>query len=88
VLSQGRVILPEHLVFESARPARSAASDFEALLDLPFHESVEAWERLRIARALQESQGSKTDAARRLGIHRRLLYEKIQKLGLQSEENA
>jgi DNA-binding NtrC family response regulator len=81
VLSQGRVILPEHLAFEQSRP--SGALDPETLLALPFHESVEAWEKLRIQRALDESGGSKTDAARRLGIRRRLLYEKLQRWKLE-----
>ena len=75
VLSQGRVILPEHLSFD-ARLTYSAG--LESLLALPFHESVEAWEKLRVQRALEESGGSKTEAARRLGIRRRLLYEKLQ----------
>ncbi len=76
VLSQGRVVLPEHLVFE-ARAAVS--SDLETLMTLPFHESVEAWEKLRIQQALRDCKGNKTDAARQLGIHRRLLYEKLQR---------
>jgi DNA-binding NtrC family response regulator len=81
VLSQGRVILPEHLAFEQSRP--SGGLDPETLLALPFHESVEAWEKLRIQRALDESGGSKTDAARRLGIRRRLLYEKLHRWKLE-----
>jgi DNA-binding NtrC family response regulator len=78
VLSQGRVVLPEHLSF-AQQAAASAPALPEALLALPFHESVEAWERLLIQRALQDSGGSKTEAARRLGMHRRLLYEKLQR---------
>jgi hypothetical protein len=39
--------------------------------------------RQATARALQESDGSKAEAARRLGVQRRLLYEKIRKLGLE-----
>jgi len=32
--------------------------------------------------ALGEAQGNKTEAARILGIHRRLLYKKLSELGL------
>lgn len=76
VLSRGRVILPEHLSFER-RPASGV--NLEDLLVLPFHESVEAWEKLLVQRAMDESAGSKTEAAKRLGINRRLLYEKLQR---------
>ena len=52
--------------------------ELESLLDLPFHESVAKWEQKLIAHAMEAAQGNKSVAARRLGIHRRLLYEKIQ----------
>jgi two-component system NtrC family response regulator len=45
-------------------------------------ESVAAWERLLIEAALKESRGNKSDAARRLGINCRLLYEKIQQFAV------
>jgi two-component system NtrC family response regulator len=35
-----------------------------------------------ITRALRESDGNRTEAARRLGIHRQLLYSKAQKYGI------
>jgi DNA-binding NtrC family response regulator len=54
----------------------------EALARLPLHDSVAEWEKFRISQALKESDGNKAEAARRLGVHRRLLYEKIRKLGL------
>jgi len=40
---------------------------------------AEAW---RIAQALRESRGNRSAAARALGIGRRTLYSKIEKLGL------
>lgn len=48
--------------------------------NLPFHEAIAHVERHLIERALRQSNGNKSDAARRLGIQRRLLYEKIQQL--------
>ena len=56
--------------------------ELETLLNLPFHESVATWERRLIEHALEASRGNKSDAARRLGIHRRLLYEKLQQFGI------
>jgi DNA-binding NtrC family response regulator len=40
---------------------------------------AEAW---RIAQALREARGNRTAAARALGIGRRTLYSKMEKLGL------
>lgn len=45
---------------------------------LPFHAAVARWERHLIERALRLSDGNKSDAARRLGVQRRLLYDKMQ----------
>jgi DNA-binding NtrC family response regulator len=57
-------------------------SDFERWEGLPFHTSVAQWERHLIQRALLQSGGNKSDAARRLGIQRRLLYEKLQQMSV------
>ncbi len=43
---------------------------------------AEAW---RIARALRDTRGNRSAAARTLGIGRRTLYTKIEKLGLTPE---
>jgi DNA-binding NtrC family response regulator len=56
----------------------------EELTALPLHDSVAEWEKFRIAKALEDSAGNKAEAARRLGIHRRLLYEKISTLSLEA----
>ncbi len=61
---------------------RSTGLEFGGLLNLPFHESVAKWERQLIKHALDASGRNKLDAARRLGIHRRLLYEKLQQFGM------
>ncbi len=49
-------------------------------LDLPA--AVERLERELIAHALAASQGNRAEAARRLGIHRQLLYRKLAQYGL------
>jgi hypothetical protein len=58
----------------------------EALAKLPVHDSVAEWEKFRISQALKESDRNKAETARRLGVHRRLLYEKIRKLGLDAND--
>ena len=43
-------------------------------------------EAAMIRRALAEAQGSRAEAARRLGIHRQLLYEKLKRHGIEASE--
>ncbi len=64
--------------------ARRSAGDLREWEDLPFHQAIAHVERYLIDRALRQSGGNKSDAARRLGIQRRLLYEKIQQLSSDS----
>ncbi|MDJ0852492.1 MAG: helix-turn-helix domain-containing protein [Myxococcota bacterium] len=49
---------------------------------LPLREWVALAEAWRIAQALREARGNRTAAARALGIGRRTLYSKMEKLGL------
>ena len=78
--AQGRLILPEHLQLQKV--ANKSDHWIDNLTVLPLHDSVEEWEKFRISKALEESDGNKAEAARRLGIHRRLLYEKLKRFGL------
>ena len=50
--------------------------------DPTLHEAVAALETAMIRRALAEAGGSRTEAARKLGVHRQLLYEKMKRYGL------
>jgi DNA-binding NtrC family response regulator len=50
-------------------------------LDLPA--AVERLEKSLIRRALAETGGKRAEAARRLGIHRQLLYEKLRRYGFE-----
>lgn len=61
-----------------------AAIDVPAadLLQLSLPEAISALERAMILRALHENQNNRTEAARRLGIHRQLLYVKLKEYGL------
>jgi DNA-binding NtrC family response regulator len=84
VKAGGRAITAELIQEELAREKSAAPGifDTQAAEALPFHEAVVRWERHLLEQALKASHGNKSDAARRLGIHRRLLYEKLTQLGM------
>ena len=50
--------------------------------------SLEAYERMALERALDESRGDASEAARRLGIGRSTLYRKLAKLGIEVRRRA
>jgi DNA-binding NtrC family response regulator len=53
--------------------------------DLPT--AVARLEAAMIRRALEASNGNRSDAAQRLGIHRQLLYAKLRRYGIEASEN-
>jgi DNA-binding NtrC family response regulator len=83
VLAPGGVITPEGIEFSSPATGGSSAAWESAV---PFRDGY--WEVIRrverelIHAALLEAGGNRTDAARILGIQRRLLYQKMGELGL------
>ena len=60
--------------FETAAEKRGGAPNLTEWVDL-----AEGW---RIVRALREARGNRAAAARALGIGRRTLYTKMEKLGI------
>jgi two-component system NtrC family response regulator len=81
ILSRSDVLAASDLGFLTTAPK---APDFTAPDwthgELP---TAIAWlESYMITRALQETDGNRSEAARRLGIHRQLLYAKAQKYGI------
>jgi DNA-binding NtrC family response regulator len=82
VHTRGRVITTDDLQ-PPAQPPGEKNGDLSSLLALPFHDSVAEWEKRLIQNALKQSEGNRTEAARRLGMHRRLLYDKLKQLGLE-----
>jgi DNA-binding NtrC family response regulator len=64
---------------ELERRARSSNGG----LALPLKDWVALAEAWRIAQALRETRGNRSAAARALGIGRRTLYSKMEKLGLE-----
>lgn len=65
------------------------AAAYEKLLDrhegtrLTLRDWLAMAERWRITRALRESGGNRSAAAKRLGIGRRTLYTKLEQLGIE-----
>ena len=79
LMAGGQAITPDMVKEkEQGAPSNTEEKSLEALLGLPYHESIRAWEKLLIDRALASSNGNKALAARKLNIHRRLLYEKLE----------
>ncbi|MFK3740890.1 sigma-54-dependent transcriptional regulator [Massilia sp. TN1-12] len=60
----------------------SAPAVPEEWLTQPLPLAVERLERLMLEHALTEAQGNRAEAARRLGIHRQLLYRKLAQYGI------
>jgi DNA-binding NtrC family response regulator len=82
ILSATGEISPEDIQ-HCREPAMSSAAALSteipaALLDLTLKES----ERQQIIRALRECGGSRSEAARKLGIERKSLYKKAKRLGI------
>jgi two-component system, NtrC family, response regulator AtoC len=82
VLAPGGIITPDCIQFAGRLPAHTSSW----LEQIPYHDGF--WPVIRqveaqlVKAALGEAQGNKAEAARILGIQRRLLYEKISELGL------
>jgi len=82
ILSHGGRIAPEHLALSTdARPAPDVLAGVP--LERGMHEAVADLERRLIERALAVAGGNRTRAAQILKINRRLLYDKLQELGIQ-----
>ena len=84
IFAQGGLITPDHL----EQPEASFQSEpFDSIsLSAGFHTIVRGLERRLIERALHEANGNRTDAAARLGISRRLLYDKLKQLDISAAE--
>jgi ActR/RegA family two-component response regulator len=64
---------------EKMIPGFQDAFPFEANEDMPLKEVVALAEWNHIKRVLQRCNGNVSEAAQKLGIHRSVLYKKIQK---------
>jgi DNA-binding NtrC family response regulator len=84
VKAGGRAITAEQIQEELGKEKSTTQGvfDTQTAIAMPFHDAVASWERHIIELALRVTHGNKSYAARRLGIHRRLLYEKLTQFGL------
>jgi transcriptional regulator with PAS, ATPase and Fis domain len=86
----GQKIQKEHLPAHILSPQRLAKHDdnkeekrkIVVQTDTNWREIVDDYERERIKQALIEERGNKAAAARKLGMHRSTLYEKLKKYNL------
>lgn len=83
-LVRSPVIEARDLGFLSGESSNTATVPFDlTLLDGDLNVAVESLERSMILRALETCAGKRAEAARRLGIHRQLLYKKLKQFGLE-----
>jgi DNA-binding NtrC family response regulator len=81
VLARRPVIGPDDLDFlQSPADAAGAVTDW---LEGELPAAIARLEAAMIRRALAAAQGNRAEAARRLGIHRQLLYEKLRRYGIE-----
>ena len=82
-MAPGPVLAADSLAFLVPRPGgQGAEPDADAgWLDGELPAAVARLEAAMIHRALAASGGNRAEAARRLGIHRQLLHEKVKRLG-------
>jgi two-component system, NtrC family, response regulator AtoC len=86
VLARGNLIDRADVQLLEDRPEKPTL-DWAALAPLQrgWKENIERLEKTLIERALAETQGNKSKAAEVLGIHRRLLYEKLRQYALEGK---
>ncbi|SDY82907.1 sigma54 specific transcriptional regulator, Fis family [Variovorax sp. YR634] len=72
-----------NLALGAAAPGEAPATLPADWLEGELPAAVEKLERLLIAHALAQTQGNRAETARRLGIHRQLLYRKLAQYGLE-----
>lgn len=79
------VLSPTHLFGDGATTTDRIGPN-QSFLELPFKDAVSALEKELIRRALEASGDNRAEAARRLGINRRLLYSKLEEHQIQSSQ--
>lgn len=89
VLAPGSVVDRDDILLLADQQASAAAGNWtdRVSLDIGWKRNIELLEQALIERALAAAQGNKSKAADSLGIHRRLLYEKLRQYGLEAKES-
>ena len=78
-----RAVIERGDLLLGAASVPGAADTLDTLLALPWDEAVARLEKTLLTRALRAADGNRTEAARRLEIHRQLLYAKLKEHGLE-----
>lgn len=81
-MSRHRVIAREDLLLQGRPDPVGGEAVPMSWLDGELPAAVERLERAMIEHALERTQGNRAEAARRLGIHRQLLYRKLSQYGM------
>jgi two-component system response regulator PilR (NtrC family) len=88
VLARGGLIDREDILLLDDKHVNTAGHWTDVVpLQAGWKENLELLERKLIERALAAAQGNKSKAADILGIHRRLLYEKLRQYGVDLKDN-
>jgi two-component system response regulator AtoC len=86
ILARGLVITPQHILFTGAPGKRDGENDGhiaeKVAMGVTLKDIVAEAERHAIEAALEQTGGNRTQAAKQLGIYRRLLYAKMKEYGL------
>ncbi len=90
VLARGNVIDGDDILLLADKQNSAATGKWTDLvpLDIGWKRNIDLLERSLVERALVAAQGNKSKAADNLGIHRRLLYEKLRQYGVEARESA
>ncbi|MCL5960992.1 MAG: sigma-54 dependent transcriptional regulator [Chloroflexi bacterium] len=82
VLSQGGVITAQHLVLVPLAERKFLDLEQKVQKRVPMKEIIADVEKQLILEALEQSQGNRSQAAKVLGIYRRLLYAKMKEYNI------
>jgi two-component system response regulator AtoC len=83
VLSEGRLLRPDDLPsYIKAQPSEQRLPDLSKLEGLSYRNQLEYAEKMIIKKALEQSKGNKTHAAKSLGFSIRTMRNKVNKYNL------
>lgn len=82
IMSQGGVITSDHLLLEQTEEKKFLEIQQKVRQRVPMREVMAEIEKQMIIEALNDARGNRSQAAKILGIYRRLLYAKMKEYGI------